>query len=111
MYSSAWSDRAYGIVLFFLCWILPLFVIFFSYSGIILHTRPSTENLLSGTKTFRQTRREKVSRESDHMERWHTKWQKKRKVIIGLNIRYSIYRYTEKSNTSFWLNNKVIITD
>jgi hypothetical protein len=85
-YSSAWSDRAYGVVLFLLCWIFPHFVIFFSYSGIVFHTQLSTENLLSRTKTFRETTREKESRESDHMERWHTKWQKKRKVIISLNM-------------------------
>ena len=86
MYSSSWSDRSYGLILFVLCWVLPLFVIFFSYLGIISHTRLSSKNLLSRTKTFRKHKTEEENRESDRMERENarkTEWEKKRKVIFG----------------------------
>ena len=86
MYSSSYSDRAYGVVLLFLCWIFPLFVIFFSYLGIISHTRLSSKNLFSRTKSFRKHRREEENRESDRMGRENVRkreWEKKRKVIFG----------------------------
>ena len=47
MYSSAWVDRSYGLVLFIYCWIFPLLIIFFCYIGIMYDTR------LSGKMVFR----------------------------------------------------------
>ena len=59
MYSSAWSDRSYGIVLFFYCWIFPLLIIFFSYIGIMYETRSSRNRLI---------RKEKKKDEEDNEE-------------------------------------------
>ena len=50
MYSSAWSDRSYGIVLFLYCWIFPLLIIFFSYIGIMYETRSSRKTLIKKEK-------------------------------------------------------------
>ena len=50
MYSSSWSDRSYGLILFLYCWMFPLLIIACSYIGIIYHTRISGEKLVtSGT--------------------------------------------------------------
>ena len=35
MYSQAWSDRSYGVILFLYCFVLPLPVILSSYLGLI----------------------------------------------------------------------------
>ena len=43
MYSQAWIDRAYGIVLFVYCWFAPILVIFFSYFGIIYHVHKNNK--------------------------------------------------------------------
>ena len=43
MYSQAWIDRAYGILLFIYCWFAPILVIFFSYFGIIYHVHKSNK--------------------------------------------------------------------
>lgn len=55
MYSSAWSDRSYGLTLFFYCWIFPLLIIFCSYIGIIYHTRISGEKLLISSTSGRKS--------------------------------------------------------
>ena len=47
MYSQSWNDRSYGIFLFCYCWFIPLLIIFFSYMGIIYHTRSSRKRLLT----------------------------------------------------------------
>ena len=41
MYSQAWSDRSYGVILFLYCFVLPLPVILSSYLGIIYLARSS----------------------------------------------------------------------
>ena len=43
MYSQAWIDRAYGILLFIYCWFAPILVIFFSYFGIIYHVHKNNK--------------------------------------------------------------------
>ena len=47
MYSQSWNDRSYGIFLFCYCWFIPLLIIFFSYMGIIYHTRSSRKRLVT----------------------------------------------------------------
>ena len=41
MYSQAWSDRSYGVILFLYCFVLPLPVILSSYLGLIYLARSS----------------------------------------------------------------------
>ena len=55
MYSSSWSDRSYGLTLFFYCWIFPLLIIFCSYIGIIYHTRISGEKILISSTAGRKS--------------------------------------------------------
>ena len=43
MYSQAWIDRAYGILLFIYCWFAPILVIFSSYFGIIYHVHKNNK--------------------------------------------------------------------
>ena len=45
MYSQSWNGLSYSLLLFVYCFILPICVIFFSYIGIIYHTRTSRKGL------------------------------------------------------------------
>ena len=39
MFSTTWNDRSYVVVLFVLCWCIPLIVIFVSYGSIFFRVR------------------------------------------------------------------------
>ena len=45
MYSQSWNGLSYSMMLFVYCFIMPICVIFFSYIGIIYHTRTSRKGL------------------------------------------------------------------
>ena len=66
MYSQSWSDRSYGLILCFLCWLFPLSIIFSSYVGILYRTRSSYKNVLLRTKTFRESNSEQPTIRADN---------------------------------------------
>ena len=63
MYSSSWSDRSYGIALFFYCWFFPVLIILFSYIGIIYHTRISGQKILTPRAAGRKSKNGKETTE------------------------------------------------
>ena len=69
MYSSSWSDRSYGITLFLYCWILPLFIIFFSYMGMIYDTRTSRKKLVRSMGTSDKSGTEESSEDPRKLKR------------------------------------------
>ena len=66
MYSQSWSDRSYGLILCFLCWLFPLSIVFSSYVGILYRTRSSYKNVLLRTKTFRESNSEQPTIKADN---------------------------------------------
>lgn len=53
MFSTTWNDRSYVVVLFVLCWCIPLIVIFVSYGSIFFRVRNTNarNQFYSGTPT------------------------------------------------------------
>ena len=51
MYSQSWNGLSYSMMLFVYCFIMPICVIFFSYIGIIYHTRTSRKGLFGDNES------------------------------------------------------------
>ena len=65
MFSTTWNDRSYVVVLFVLCWCIPLIIIFYSYGSIFFRVRKSNARNVCycGTPT-RHTNEDQYSRKS-----------------------------------------------
>ena len=86
MYSSSWSDRSYGLTLFFYCWIFPLLIIFCSYIGIIYHTRISGEKLLISSTTGRKSENGKETTDDGQLNGSRTKNPSHSPQRVSLNV-------------------------
>ena len=53
IFSSSWTDRAYFIFSFCLCYLIPLCIIIFSYWKIVSYSRSSYRDILSRATIFR----------------------------------------------------------
>ena len=65
MFSTTWNDRSYVVVLFVLCWCIPLIIIFYSYGSIFFRVRKSNARdvCYCGTPS-RHTNEDQYSRKS-----------------------------------------------
>ena len=54
LFSTSWTARSYVLVLFIVCWFIPLIVIITSYCGIIMRVRsPTVRKLRANSSTSR----------------------------------------------------------
>ena len=61
MFSTSWTARSYVLVLFIVCWFVPLFVIISSYCGIIMRVRSPTVRKLRANSSTRRISKPNLS--------------------------------------------------
>ena len=61
MFSTSWTARSYVLVLFIVCWFIPLIVIIASYCGIIMRVRSPTVRKLRANSSTRRISKTNLS--------------------------------------------------
>ena len=61
LFSTSWTARSYVLVLFIVCWFIPLIVIITSYCGIIMRVRSPTVRKLRANSSTRRISKTNIS--------------------------------------------------
>ena len=107
MYSQSWNGLSYSMMLFVYCFIMPICVIFFSYIGIIYHTRTSRKGLFGDNESPKKPEIGKVfdrrlrRRQSSHTNQRVSSSIKRtiRGAIFVFIVKLLLYVHNIKTNT------------
>ena len=61
LFSTSWTARSYVLLLFIVCWFIPLIVIITSYCGIIMRVRSPTVRKLRANSSTRRISKTNIS--------------------------------------------------